>query len=184
MTQYVVPLEPADTVTVLCIESTFVCSGDNVRFTRHESGYAEANTNVEIHIYSYLYCLLWKIGLVDWWSESVSCIIMIHLGQVGIVFVWKLCDWCGQSILHLCYFVFIICNILPWNPSKSLDFYSIFVDFTLVYCEICGFQLNPQYLQYCKLNFSDCCLLCSWSKGIRSCPGERVTICVFYFWNK
>ena len=41
-----------------------------------------------------------------------------------------------------------------------MDFHSILADFTFVYCEICGFQLNPQYLNLNSLNcnLSDCCL--------------------------
>ena len=33
-----------------------------------------------------------------------------------------------------------------------MDFHSILADFTFVYCEICGFQLNPQYLNLNSLN--------------------------------
>ena len=80
------------------------------------------------------WCLLWEIGLVDCWYE---CVI----------------DSFGS-------FTYFVCNILPWNPLKSSDFHNIFVDFTWVYCEIHGFQLNPQYLnlnlQYFTLDFADC----------------------------
>ena len=71
-------------------------------------------------------------------------------------------------------FISMICIYTVWFCSKFAIFYSeilidfsdfngIFADFTLVYCEICGFQLNPWYLcicnlnpQYCELNVSDC----------------------------
>ena len=104
-------------------------------------------------------------SLVDWWSER-KC-FMYYNGSfvessgncIYTKTVWLV--WSDPFYIS----VSIICNISSWNPSKSLDFHSIFADFTLVYCEICGFQLNPQYLQYfnlnlqyCKLNVSDCCV--------------------------
>ena len=88
-------------------------------------------------------------GLVTCGQNNVSCIIMISSlsESVGIVITWKLYDWYGLihfTFLLLC-ILLLIRNIVSWNPYKSSDFHSILADFTFVYCEICGFQLNPQY---------------------------------------
>ena len=49
-------------------------------------------------------------------------------------FAFAISNWC----IHLdCHFTFSeYSSIYLWNPCKSLDFFSVFLDFTSVYCEI------------------------------------------------
>ena len=161
------------------------------------SAYTEANT------------IVWDLYVCygEWPGRlvvriSVSCIIMISSlsESVGIVITWKLYDWYGLihfTFLLLC-ILLLIRNIVSWNPHKSSDFHSILVDFTFVYCEICGFQLNPQYfnlnLQLYTRHFG---LLSIFSapgtKGAMSDSGQRAgyfndlvvfqIICNILLWN-
>ena len=98
---------------------------------------------------------------------------------MGIIITWKLYNWCDLihfTFLLLC-ILLLIRNILSRNPHKSLDFHSILVDFTVVYCEIRGFQLNPQYLnlnfQYCNLFGLLFIFSTPETKGAMSDSGER-----------
>ena len=79
-----------------------------------------------------MYCLLWEIGLVDWWFECVCMRLIVLL--ICLV------------PLHILFAIFC-----PWNPHKSLDFYGILADFTSgILWNQWDFRLNPQYL---NLNF-------------------------------
>ena len=94
-------------------------------------------------------------------------------------------------LMHLdCHFMFSeYSSIYWWNPCKSLDFFSVFLDFTSVYCEIC------EILNICNICIlvsslqSLCtsqCVLASGEKREGSlfriciCFLKQLTICLFH----
>ena len=70
---------------------------------------------------------------------------LFNRGQWLICICLVFCFWnkfvfaISNRYIHLdCYFTFFeYSSIYWWNPCKSLDFFSVFSDFTSVYCEIC-----------------------------------------------